>query len=117
MLPCSPTDQGRTDGRAHSNRWWVVSVYFAVSLAGSWWFGHYLDKVGGAGGVPNAIFLAFGPIVALAQGHGLLIYLVTTAIVLPLLVASVGKNIVLRLLYVGAALFAWMAVGYWMHAG
>ena len=97
---------------------WVTAIgYLVFSFAGAWWFGGYLGKVGGTGNVPDVMYLAFGPVIALAHAHGVFIYLVTTAVVLPLIVAAAGQDGWKRVLFIFSALVVWVAIGHSMYAG
>src|SRR5262245_17341039 len=92
-------------------RWAIVIGYFVVTFVGASWFGGYISRVGGIGNVPDAIYLVFGPIIALSHGHGIPIYIFATVAVLPLLLVAVGLTIFPRLLFFAAAVVVWVAVG------
>ena len=102
---------------ARTAQWLTITSFFAANFFGAWWFGGYIGRVGGMNHVPEFLWLALGPMIALADVHGLAIFVVTTLIVLPLLVAAVSAVGVRRMLYLSGALIVWVTVGWWLHAG
>lgn len=98
-------------------QWLIALGYLAGSVASAIPLNGYLQRVGGTGEVPQAVYLAIGPLIALAQGHGLFIYLVTTACVLPLLLSAVAREGAARVALCVIAASIWLLVGSWMHAG
>jgi hypothetical protein len=101
----------------HRARWYMGLAYFAVSAIAAGLLARYLEKVGGVGGIPNAMYLAFGPFIALAQGHGLFIYIAATVSVLPLLVVATGRSGAPRAALIAVAIGIWLVIGRWMYAG
>jgi hypothetical protein len=98
-------------------RWLAGVAYLAASAIALVFLPGYLERVGGPGNVPNAMYLAFGPFIALAHGHGLFIYLAATVCVLPLLVFATGRKGSIRVLLIAAAIAIWIVIGRWMYAG
>lgn len=103
--------------RAALAKWLTAIAYFGVTFISAWWLSGYLARVGDTQNIPNAMWLFFGPVIALAMVHGIAIYIVASAVVLPLLLASVGSSTVWRSIYLCGAASVWVAIGYWMYGG
>ena len=92
----------------------VALAYFIMSFASAWFFAGYLKTLGGWGHVPFVVSLFFGPVLALSDVHGIVIFIVTTVAILPLLFIAVSSEALRRWLSLGLAIFVWLGVGYWM---
>jgi hypothetical protein len=64
--------------------------------------------------IPTYLYLSCGPMIAAANGHGAEIYVVVTAVILPLLTWAIGSDRLGKWTGITLAISVWVGVGYWM---
>ena len=90
-----------------------VGLYVLLSVVVAWAFRSFLAAGHDTMDIPRIWLIVLGPMVTLAVGHGVEIYILATLVVLPLgVVALTRRRRGLAAVYGASALGAWLCFGF-----
>ena len=92
----------------------LVLAYIVFSGIGIYLAHCYLIEKMTLRAIPIYLYLSCGPLIAAANGHGVEVYFVVTAFILPLLIWAIGSDLLAKWTGIVLATMIWVGAGYWM---